>query len=153
MPRSPLDLRDHLAAARVCDLSASTKDEVLAEMVDAVATADPVKDRDALLVAVQERERLLSTGIGLGIAIPHARIESVERFVVAVGRHATGIDFGSIDQKPVHIVVLIAGPQDAQKPYLELLAQLSKRLKLQEVRQKIIGGASPEDVVALLTQG
>ena len=61
------------------------------------------------------------------------------------------IDFESIDQKPVHIVVLIAGPKDTQKPYLELLAQLSKRLKLSDVRDAIRGGASPGEVVRLLT--
>ena len=71
--------------------------------------------------------------------------------MVAVGRHAEGIDFESIDQQPVHIVVLIAGPKDTQKPYLELLAQLSKRLKLAEVRERIAGGATPDEVVDLLT--
>ena len=60
------------------------------------------------------------------------------------------IEFGSIDGKPVHIAVLIAGPQDAQQPYLELLAQLSKRLKLEEVREKVIRDATPEEVVELL---
>ena len=85
-------------------------------------------------------------------AIPHARIGSIERFVVAVGRCAQGIEFGSIDGKPVTIVVLIAGPQDAQKPYLELLAQISKRLKVHEVRAQIAGGATAEQVVDLLTQ-
>jgi mannitol/fructose-specific phosphotransferase system IIA component (Ntr-type) len=75
----------------------------------------------------------------------------VRRFVVAVGRHPTGVEFGAIDGRPVNIVVLIAGPQDAQKPYLELLAQHSRRLKLPDVRTRIASGASPDDVVALLT--
>jgi PTS system nitrogen regulatory IIA component len=147
-----IDLRNHLSPSRVTDLRARTKEEALEELVDVASTSEHVGSRDALLTAVRERERLLSTGIGLGIAIPHARIASVTEFVVAVGRHAGGIDFGSIDQKPVHVVVLIAGPQDTQKPYLELLAQLSKRLKLQEVRDRIAGGAPAEDVVALLTK-
>jgi fructose-specific phosphotransferase system IIA component len=151
MSAVPIDLRDHLSAAQVVDLKARTKQEALVEMVDAVAASDVVTDRAALLEAVRERERILSTGIGLGIAIPHARIDAVRRFVVAIGRTAAGIDFESIDQKPVHIVVLIAGPKDTQKPYLELLAQLSKRLKLADVRARIRGGASPAEVVDLLT--
>jgi fructose-specific phosphotransferase system IIA component len=151
MERTRIDLRDHLAPERVRDLDARTKEDALVEMVEVAATAEAVADKTELLEAVRERERLLSTGIGLGIAIPHARIASVEKFVVAVGRNSAGIDFGSIDQKPVHIVVLIAGPQDAQKPYLELLAQLSKRLKLADVRARITGGASPQEVVELLT--
>ena len=152
MPGPTIDLRDHLAPEQVIDLTARSKDEALVQMVDAAATTDAVTDRDELLLAVRAREKILSTGIGLGIAIPHARISSVERFVVALGRHAKGLDFESIDQKPVHIVVLIAGPKDTQKPYLELLAQLSKRLKLADVRTKIAEGADPAEVVDLLTQ-
>lgn len=147
-----IDLRDHLAPERVVELTARTKDDVLVEMVNAVATSDAVNNRDELLDAVRAREKILSTGIGLGIAIPHARIGSIHQFVVAVGRHAAGLDFESIDQKPVHVVVLIAGPKDTQKPYLELLAQLSKRLKLADVRSRIAGGIAPEKVVDLLTE-
>ncbi len=150
MERAKVDLKHHLDPSRVVNLTARTKDQALVELVDAVAATDGVGDRDALLAAVRERENLLSTGIGLGIAIPHARIPSVSEFVVAVGRQQAGIEFGSIDAKPVHIAVLIAGPQDAQQPYLELLAQLSKRLKLEEVRAKVIGDATPEEVVELL---
>ena len=151
MDASGIDLRDHLTPDQVIDLQASSKDDALVELVDAVARTDAVDDRDELLVAVRAREQILSTGIGLGIAIPHARIGSVNRFVVAVGRHPAGIEFESIDQKPVQIVVLIAGPKDTQKPYLELLAQLSKRLKLSDVRARISSGVPPQDVVELLT--
>lgn len=146
-----IELKDHLNPKHVVELKARTKDGVLDEMVRAVSTSPNVTDEAALLQAVREREALLSTGIGLGIAIPHARIGSVEKFVVGVGRCAQGVEFGSIDGKPVTIVVLIAGPQDAQKPYLELLAQISKRLKLHEVRAQIAGGAAAEQVVTLLT--
>lgn len=148
-----MDLRDHLSPEHVLDLHATTKSEALVELVDAVANSDAVGNRDALVEAVRAREGILSTGIGLGIAIPHARIESVHRFIVAVGRHRAGIEFESIDQRPVHIVVLIAGPKDAQKPYLELLAQLSKRLKIADVRARILAGASRDEVASLLTDG
>jgi PTS system nitrogen regulatory IIA component len=150
MQREKIELRNHLEASRVLDLAADTKDAALVELVDAVSSSTVVQDRDALLEAVRERESKLSTGIGLGIAVPHARIESVTEFVVAVGRHGSGLEFGSIDGRPVHIVVLIVGPREAKMPYLELLAQLSKRLKLEDVRAKVTGGAEPEDVVQLL---
>lgn len=146
-----IDLRDHLHPKFVIDLKGRTKEAILEEVVGAVSGSPDIRDANALLNAVREREALLSTGIGLGIAIPHARIGAVARFVVAVGRCAQGVEFGSIDGKPVTIVVLIAGPQDAQKPYLELLAQISRRLKLSEVRTQIAGGASADEVVALLT--
>lgn len=150
MERKKIKLSDHLNASRVLDLDCATKNDCLAQLVSAAATSDAVADRDALLAAVIERESKLSTGIGLGIAVPHARIDAVTRFVVAVGRHRRGMEFGSIDGRPVHIVVLIAGPREAKTPYLELLAQLSKRLKLEEVRNQICDGASDQEVVDLL---
>ncbi|MFO0934052.1 MAG: PTS sugar transporter subunit IIA [Planctomycetota bacterium] len=146
-----IDLKDHLDAARVRDLTGTTKDAVLAEMVELVSSSDAVTDAPSLLAAVRERERVLSTGIGLGIAIPHAKIPGVTRFVVAVGRHAPGIEFDAIDGKPVHIVVLIAGPQDAQDRYLRLLARLSGRLRQEDVRRKILAAKSHADVVAILS--
>jgi len=150
MPGASIQLRDHLAPSRVIELRSASKEGALAELVDAAATSHVVLSRDALLAAVRERESKLSTGIGLGIAVPHARIAEVTDFVVVVGRHAAGLEFGAIDERPVHIVVLIAGPRDAKMPYLELLAQLSKRLKLEEVRTQVVGGAVPETVVQLL---
>jgi nitrogen PTS system EIIA component len=146
-----IDLKDHVDPQRVKDLTGATKDAVLEEMVDLVASSDAVTDRKSLLAAVRERERVLSTGIGLGIAIPHAKIPGVARFVVAVGRHAKGIEFDAIDGKPVHIVVLIAGPQDAQDRYLRLLARLSGRLRQEDVRRRILAAASPEEIVSILT--
>lgn len=146
-----MTLEKHLEPSRVIHLEATTKDAALVELVESVAQSDAVEDADALLDAVRDREKLLSTGIGLGIAIPHARIGPVRDFVVAVGRRAEGIEFGSIDGKPVTIVVLIVGPKDAQKPYLELLAQLSKRLKLADVRERVMGDSTPAEVVELLT--
>ncbi len=150
MERAKIELRDHLRSECVIDLRSDAKDGALAELVEAAARCCSVTDQDALLEAVRERESKLSTGIGLGIAVPHARLESVKQFVVVVGRHAAGLEFGSIDEQPVHIVVLIAGPREAKTPYLELLAQLSKRLKREDVRRQIAGDASPEEVVALL---
>ena len=152
MSHRAITLRDHLHATRVVRLDATEKDAALAAMVAAAASDPAIEDEAALLRAVRDREGLLSTGIGLGIAIPHARIASVKRFVVAVGRHEAGLPFDSIDNKPVHIVVLIAGPQDAKKPYLELLAQISKRLKLDDVRAAIRDADDPQAVVDLLTE-
>jgi mannitol/fructose-specific phosphotransferase system IIA component (Ntr-type) len=137
----------------VKDLTGRTKDAVLEEMVALIASSDAVTDRGSLLSAVRERERVLSTGIGLGIAIPHAKIPGVTRFVVAVGRHAAGIEFDAIDAQPVHLVVLIAGPQDAQDRYLRLLARLSGRLKQEDVRRRVLSAPTPDEVVAILTAG
>jgi PTS system nitrogen regulatory IIA component len=145
-----VDLTEHLHPSRVGDLRGTTKEQVLAEMVELVRSSEAVEDAKSLLAAVRERERVLSTGIGLGIAIPHAKIPGVSRFVVAVGRHKAGIDFDAIDGRPVHLVVLIAGPQDAQDRYLRLLARLSQRLKQEDVRKRILAAPGPSEIVTIL---
>jgi len=96
-----------------------------------------VTDRERLLQAVLEREKIVSTGIGLGVAVPHAKIAEVSEFVVAYGRSRLGIDFGSIDDRPVHHVVLIVGPPDRQQRYLQFLATVTLKLKQSELRKAL----------------
>ena len=105
----------------------------------------------AVLDALWDRETILSTGIGLGMAVPHVRHSNVATEAMWVGRSRAGLAFDAIDGKPVHIVVLIAGPQDAQDRYLRLLARLSGRLRQEDVRRKILAAKSHADVVAILS--
>ncbi len=122
-------LGDFLAPQRVVDLKSRTKDAALLELCETFASAPEVADREKLLQAVLERERIVSTGIGLGVAVPHAKIPEVSDFVIAYGRAREGIDFGAIDDQPVHHVVLIAGPPDRQQRYLQFLALVFQKLK------------------------
>ena len=122
-------LADHLAPARVIDLKSRSKDAALMELVQTLATAHEVKDAERLLAAVLDRERIVSTGIGLGVAVPHAKIPEVSEFLIAYGRSKEGIDFGSIDDRPVHHIVLIVGPPDRQQRYLQFLATVTLKLK------------------------
>jgi mannitol/fructose-specific phosphotransferase system IIA component (Ntr-type) len=126
-----------LSQARVLDLKSRTKDAALMELVQALANAHEVKDGEKLLQAVLERERIVSTGIGLSVAVPHAKIPEVADFVVAYGRSKEGIDFGSIDDRPVHHVVLIVGPPDKQQRYLQFLATVTLKLKQPALRQAL----------------
>ena len=130
-------LADYLVPSRVVDLRSRSKDAALMELVETLASAPEVKDRDRLLQAVLEREKIVSTGIGLGVAVPHAKIPEVAEFVVAYGRSREGIDFGSIDDRPVHHVVLIVGPPDRQQRYLQFLATVTLKLKQTELRKAL----------------
>jgi len=130
-------LADYLAAARVVDLASRSKDAALMEIVETLSSAPEVADRERLLAAVLEREKIVSTGIGLGVAVPHAKIPEVSEFVVAYGRSKEGVDFGSIDDRPVHHVVLIVGPPDRQQRYLQFLATVTLKLKQPELRKAL----------------
>jgi len=145
-------LADYLSPARVVDLSSRTKDGALMEIVETLASAREVSDRERLLDAVLEREKIVSTGIGLGVAVPHAKIPEVSEFVVAYGRSKEGIDFGSIDDRPVHHVVLIVGPPDRQQRYLQFLATVTLKLKQPDLRAALEAAPDAAGLFAVLSK-
>jgi mannitol/fructose-specific phosphotransferase system IIA component (Ntr-type) len=97
-----------------------------------------VTDRDALLHAILEREKIISTGVGIEVAMPHAKISSVKDFCIAVGRSQRGIDFDAIDDKPVHIVVMIGSNDKQIGDFLKVLAMLVRRFKNKDFRRQIM---------------
>ena len=145
-----IDISGYLAPDRVTDLTASTKDGAIMELIALAAKSPAITDSEALQAAVFEREGIMSTGIGLGIAIPHAKIASVTDFVVALGRAPRGIDFNALDQQPVRIVVLIAGPSHEQQRYLEILAGVTLRLKSESVRAAVLAAPDAESLITEL---
>ena len=146
-----IDILSYLATDRVVDLTSTSKDGAIMELVAIASKHSAVESAEALQEAVFEREGIMSTGIGLGIAIPHAKIPSIRDFVVAIGRSRQGIDFNSLDQKPVQIVVLIAGPSHEQQRYLEILAGVTLRLKSEELRASVLEARSAEDIVEVIS--
>jgi fructose-specific phosphotransferase system IIA component len=130
--------------------SAVSKHEALDQLVDAIASTGTVDDAEAFRRAVRERESVMSTGIGSGVAIPHVRIDAINAASVGVGISKEGIDFNTLDNKPVHIIVLFAMPSGSQKEYLGLLAQVMTTMKAPGFREELGGCTSPEEVAALL---
>lgn len=127
------------------DSSAHSKAAIISEIAALLTSIDP----DQAMEVIMERERLGSTGIGHGIAIPHGRLPELNEPVIAIARHAKGVDFDAIDAQPVHIVVLLLAPDNADKAHLELLAHLARILQQERVREAIMQAASPEAVSAL----
>ncbi len=138
-----VNLSDYLTPERIVRLPPSDKEGCLSQMVSVLSQAPDIQDPDALLKAIVERENILSTGIGFGIAVPHAKIPSVARFVMALGICKDGIDFDSMDGEPVHIVVMIAGPDGQQDQYLRILARVTLLLRNDDVRRRLLD-ATPE---------
>jgi len=117
--------------AIISDLQATTKEEVIKELVGALGSADKVDPKDAkkLLAALMAREQLGSTGIGQGLAVPHAKHNSVGDLVAAFGRSKKGIDFDSLDGEPVYLVFLLLSNKEASGQHLEALAYITKLLR------------------------
>jgi nitrogen PTS system EIIA component len=110
--------------AVVPDLKAATKDEVLRELAGALALDHPEIDGEDLFDALAERERLGSTGLKDGVAIPHAKAKGARRIAMAVGRSQTGIDFDSVDRKPATLFFLLVAPENAPGSHLKALARI-----------------------------
>jgi len=117
--------------AIVSELQATTKEEVIKELVAALEKADKVDGKDAkkLTAALMAREQLGSTGIGQGLAVPHAKHNSVGDLVAAFGRSKKGVDFDSLDGEPVYLVFLLLSNKEASGQHLEALAYITKLLR------------------------
>lgn len=134
----------------VFSLKATSKDEVIKELVDLVSSSNMVKDIELLLKDVIERESLVTTGVGYGVAFPHAKTRAVKGIVIAFGRSQKGVDFDAMDHKPVNLFFLIAAPEDAIGAHLNVMARLSYLMKSEKNRQKLMEATSPGDVLALM---
>lgn len=132
------------------NLNAANKDDVIKELVDTISSSNMVKDSEQLLKDVIERENLVTTGVGYGVAFPHAKTKAVKGIVIAFGRSSEGIAFDAMDHKPVTLFFLIAAPEDAIGAHLNVMARLSFLMKSEENRQKLMDAGSPGDVLALM---
>ena len=132
------------------DLRGNDKEEVLAEMVDLLAASGHIRDKDAVLKAVTDREKRMSTGMQNGIAIPHGKTDSVDCLVAALGIKREGIDFGALDGQPSTIFVMTVSPDSRTGPHIQLLAEVSRPLNDASVRAKILSASTREEVLKLL---
>ena len=113
---------------RILELQGTDKDKVIREMVEAIARAQGMPGREVILQAMLEREALMSTGIGHGIAIPHCKDGRIKSFAVALGRTKGPLEYGSSDKHPVRLLAMIAAPDSRQDEYLRLLSRVTKFL-------------------------
>jgi PTS system nitrogen regulatory IIA component len=145
-------ISDCLTSDRVVILQGATKSAVLEEMIDTMSGCLEGISREQLAEAVYMREGMMSTGIGLGIAIPHVRLEGISEACAAVGVSRGGIaDYESIDGEPVRIVVLIVAPQGRHDLYIKLLAKFVALLKESSLSSRIIEAETADDIYSVLT--
>lgn len=121
----------------VADLSATDKRGVLEELCGVLARAYPPLPAGRLLEVLQEREKLGSTGIGEGVAIPHAKLGSVPGLLAAFGRSVRGIDFAAVDGKPAQLFFVLVAPENSAGIHLKALARISRLLRSPALRQRI----------------
>lgn len=132
-------------------MQATERWAAIVELVDLLVARRKIdaEHRDRVLAALKQREETMSTGIGFGIAIPHASSECVSEVVAAFGRSATGIEFDSLDNAPVKFIVLFVVPKDQFQIHLRTLAAIAKFLNDRNVRNQLSTATGAEDILAI----
>jgi PTS system nitrogen regulatory IIA component len=128
------------------DLKAMSKRAVLAELSEIFTHYHSGIQSEAMVEVLLDREKLGSTGIGDGIAIPHGKLKGLDNLVIAFGRSREGIDFDAIDGKPVHIFFLLMAPESSTGQHLKALAKISRMLKDQEFRSSLMSAKNTEEL-------
>ncbi len=133
-------------AAIIPALAARDKEAVLAELARNVIARYPTLDHQQLIQILTEREKLGSTGIGDGIAIPHGKLKQVSGLVCTFGRSPQGVDFKSLDGRPVHLFFLLIAPENAAAVHLKALARISRILRDPAVRARLMAAEGVDEI-------
>ena len=136
--------------AVVLDLDASDKDEALGRLIDVLASTGKVRDTAQLRRVIFDREKLMSTGIGHGVALPHGKTNVVDASLAALATLRTPIDFDSLDDKPVTIIIMLVGTEGNVGVHLRLLSRISRMVGNDTFRLSLQAAKSADDVLALL---
>jgi PTS system fructose-specific IIC component len=145
-----MHISEYLEAGQiVLALEADAKDAAIREVAATLKKNGRIRDFDKFVMSIFEREDFSTTGIGHGIAIPHARTEAVSDIVIAFGRSDRGIEFGSLDGKPVHLIFVLGTPRRKNlSRYLSVLARLTRLLERREFRDTLLKATGPEQVIS-----
>jgi len=141
---------DYTSSRFIKKLKSDNKFDAIEELAATFGESGVCLDMDQLIHALKERENIMSTGIGAGIAIPHAKINSVKEMAFAIGVSESGIDFDPMDGLPVHLIILVVAGEKQHKEYLRLLSQVMAILKHDNVKENIIATDSPEEIIEIL---
>ncbi len=133
-------------------LKSTEKEKIIEELIDLLHQAHKINDRDLALEKVLERERVMSTGMGEGVAIPHAKTAAVDDLVAAFGITQEEVDFQAIDEKPVRLVYLLVGPMDPTGPHLQALSRISRLMHRKEFRERLLGCRTGSQVIDIIAK-
>ena len=131
-------------------LSSRTKDDLLRELVDVVADLDNPLEREELLRAVRDREAVLSTGIGNGVAIPHGKSAAVPDLRLAAGTAPIAVNVDALDGQPVRLLFLLVGPESAAGAHIKALSRIARLIRNDDIRTRLITAASPQEFLRAL---
>jgi fructose-specific phosphotransferase system IIA component len=136
----------------VTKLPGTTKSEVLNAMIELAATNERVTDKEKMRSAILEREKIMSTGVGSGFAIPHGKTDAVQDIVAAFAITDQPIDYQSLDDQPVRIIFLLVGKDNSVGPHIKLLSRISRLMNKEEFRKRLIDAESSSEILQIFKQ-
>ncbi len=151
---SPINLKQILNPDHITIIETSNKDAALMSIINNMTSKGAISDKEAVTEGIFQREKLMSTGIGLGIGIPHVRLSNISNLIMAVGVSTVDItDYESLDGNPVRIIFMILAGKDQHAQHIKTMAAISSRLKNPLLRERLIGSRDPKSIHSLLTDG
>ena len=149
-----ISMRDILSVENVVIFDVTSKRQALQYLMDTLSANSAVANADELAEGIYNREELMSTGIGLGVAVPHVRLKSIKKPIMAVGISKSDItDYESLDGKPVRILFMILAGQSDHALHIKTMAAISRRIKDPELREILLQLTDAQDIYNLLTSG
>lgn len=147
-----MKISDYLQPELIAFLTQDTRDEAIDALITVLEREEKLPSKQGFRDSIFAREELVSTGIGMGVAIPHAKMKSIKEFFIAIGiQKQKGIEWNSLDQAPVRIVFMIGGPDDKQTEYLQILSMLTAAIKDVDLRKKLLKSQSSFEVFELFS--
>ena len=134
------------------NLPGNSKDQIINALIDLVGQSPKVLDKEKMRTAIFEREKIMSTGVGNGFAIPHGKTDAVSDIVAAFGVTAEPIAYQSLDDKPVRLVFLLVGKENLVGPHIKLLSRISRLMNKEDFRGKLLDAKTPQDVLTIFKQ-
>ncbi len=132
------------------DLKAHDKKGVLEELSQVITEQEKSLNKGTLLQVLLERERLGSTAIGDGVALPHGKLRELDKLLISFGRSIDGLDFDSVDEQPAYLFFLLLAPENSVGMHLKFLAKMSRMLKDGNFRQRLMGAKTREEIYKII---
>ena len=136
----------------IVGLQGETKEEIIEELVDSLEEGVAISDRDKVLQSVLDREKIMSTGIGDGIAIPHGKSDAVITLSAALGTQKRGANFEALDGEPAYVFFLLVSPANISGPHIKALARISRLLKNEDFKKRLTAASSPEELIGEISE-
>jgi fructose-specific phosphotransferase system IIA component len=133
----------------ITNMEGDSKSEVINTLIDLVAVSPKVLDKEKVKEAIFEREKIMSTGVGNGFAIPHGKTDAVSDIVAAFAVTKEPIDYEALDEQPVRLIFLLIGKGNMVGPHIKLLSRISRLMNKEEFRKKLLEAPAPKDVMEI----